>query len=212
MNKPFPFFGEKRQTESSLSFILKNANKASFYNWPLLNFDGQGLLMSYFAFMKTAGFLIIAFLTACNGKNEPDITQKALKCDHTNYQKFIFNKEKTNQLISLTGKGCQLESVDFRKVPLKGAYLPKANLQSADLRGVSAQSVILTDSDLRKSKIQGAKFTGADIRGVDFTDADWSSRSFVSSWMTRPDFKDANYNSKTRFPKGLRALIQKKKI
>ena len=165
--------------------------------------------MSRFIFKTAVGFLALAFLTACGGgedKNKLLNLVMPLKCDHANYREFIHNKEKTEQLISQTGKGCQLQGFDFRKekdIDLRKAYLPKANLRNSDWRMIDAQGVILTDSDMQKSKIQSAKFIKADVCGADFTNADWKTPSFLAGWLSKPDFTDAKYNSKTtKFPRG----------
>ena len=93
-------------------------------------------------------------------------------CDHSNYHSYIWDRRMTNILIEKTGKGCQLQGVDFSYEDLSGAELKGANLRGANLR----------EADLYLADLRGANLGGADLREADL------SRAF--------------YNSVTQFPSG----------
>ena len=63
------------------------------------------------------------------------------ECNETNYQDYIYNKQKTDRLIAETGQGCVLVIADFSEKDLRNAYLKQADLRGANLERTNLQDV-----------------------------------------------------------------------
>ena len=117
--------------------------------------------------IATTSFCFICNAEGVEASNGEDVTF----CDISTYKNFIWSKEMTDQLLSQTGVGCDLEGADLRRAnlrgaDLRGAWLKGANLEKANLRGAD-----LRGADLRRANLRGADLEGADLRGADLEGA-----------------------------------------
>ena len=87
-------------------------------------------------------FSLSFFLIACDNS----------VCNKNNYQEYVFNQEKMDQLIA-KGKSCNLKKAD-----LVGANLEDADLRNANLKG----------ANLQRANLSGANLSGADFRENEF--------------------------------------------
>ena len=113
-------------------------------------------------------------------------------CNKINYKDFIYNKQKTDQLIKETGSGCDLLGLDFRgrdlsKADLRLAAFYEADLRGADLRGANLRS----EADLKTdtgNQVVAMLLLSMDEKGINF--------------LFLADLTGAIYNDQTRFPVG----------
>ncbi len=88
------------------------------------------------------------------------------ECNETNFKEYVFSKEKIDDLIKRTQKGCDLRGADLTGAYLYGAYLYGAYLTEADLTGA-----YLKGADLRRANLTGANLNGANLYGANLTGA-----------------------------------------
>ncbi len=98
-------------------------------------------------------------------------------CDHTNWRDFVWDPPKVNELIKITGRGCNLEGIDFSGEDLEMAYLRKANLSHSKLVGANLWKADLADAaiehadlkwaDLGEANLSHASIGGSDLRWAD---------------------------------------------
>ena len=133
-------------------------------------------------------------------------------CNQSNYEKFIWNKEKTLELIEKTGKGCQLHGADLTKMNpvatgniaptphktnLKKAFLQKANLYGANLSGVNLEKADLTEANLQRANLKKANLTEGNyqkayLQGADLTRATLYKADLEQATLYKTDLKKAN--------------------
>lgn len=109
--------------------------------------------------------------------------------------------------VELAGK--DLSRWDLRGAKLQGANLRGANLQGARLGctkdGTSCtvlQNADLTGANLKDASLQGTDFRGAKLSGADMT-ITWTRDEIEARENFGTSYKDAEYNSKTKFPPGV---------
>ena len=105
-----------------------------------------------------------------------------LSCNELNYKDYIWSFEKTQKLISETGKGCNL----------RGANLTEADLIGADLSGAYLTRANLTRAKLRDANLSGADLIRADLTEADLIRADLIGADLMEANFTRADLRDAN--------------------
>ena len=115
-----------------------------------------------------------------------------LECGHLNYKEYIFDARKTLELISKTGKGCQLVGVNFAGTNLRGAKLRGANLRRAKLRGANLQGANLQEAKLDEAKLDEADLRGADLRRADLQGAYLYLADLRRADIRRADIQEAN--------------------
>ncbi|MBD1804035.1 pentapeptide repeat-containing protein [Microcoleus sp. FACHB-SPT15] len=105
------------------------------------------------------------------------------------------------------------ESEQLIKAKFQGANLRNANLQSVILYGAEFQGANLRDANLQSAILCGAKFQGADLQDANLQFANLPESSFKGAklhgaklneckgWESA-DWENAEYNRKTRFPRG----------
>ena len=105
----------------------------------------------------------VFFITTLISYNSYSQTQTE-SCNHANYEDYIWNRAKTNDLIEETGSGCQLRNIDLKRHDLMGAYFCQADLRGANLAGADLTFASLQRADLR----EGANLSGATIINTSF--------------------------------------------
>ena len=116
-------------------------------------------------------------------------------CTIENYQDFIYDSEKTDNLIKETGTGCNLQEINFG-----GAHLTGADLRKANLTGVNFYNAYLTGANLSEADLLWANLTEADLTGVDLTKADIRWAYLYKAHLIGADLTETKYNTHTTMP------------
>ena len=73
------------------------------------------------------------FFSALSTQSFAEVSkEESLVCNKDNYPEYIYNQNKTVELIKSTGRGCNLSGAKLGGLTLRGAYLREANLKKAD--------------------------------------------------------------------------------
>lgn len=118
----------------------------------------------------------------------------SLFCNADNYQDYIYDEEKTKELIRETGKGCQLEGFDFRGQGLQSATFQKANLRFAVFRDVNLYSVDFRRADLFLADLYGAELERANFIGSDLRKANLQNTNYMEAFFRTAKLEGASYS------------------
>ncbi len=102
-------------------------------------------------------------------------------CERENFYLYVSDKGKMEELVSQTGKGCDLRGEDFI-----GENFREYDFRDSDLSGAN-----LSESDLSYGNFSGVNFTGANLEAVTFEGSDLSGAIFHRANMEGVYFKDS---------------------
>ncbi len=96
-------------------------------------------------------------------------------------------------------RDCDLSNADLSNCYLNEANLSGAKLTGANLQGAHLIKAYLSNANLRNCKLKESYFTGSFLIKANFTKADLSGAILTGAHLTGAIFRDALYDSNTRF-------------
>lgn len=109
----------------------------------------------------------------------------------------------------ITESTSRARRADFAEAILRGAWftsasLPYANFEKADLTGAHLAQSDLVASDFQEASLEKANFYRSSLMKATFVGANVRGTEFVHANLSDADFQDAEDDSRTAWPKGLR--------
>ena len=119
--------------------------------------------------VTTGGFILVGL--SSNTFAGPTKTEsEVLRCNHSNFMKYIYDKGQIKRLIEETRRGCQLERANLKGADLKGANLKGVNLSYANLYGANLDWADLSKANLKGADLSKANLSGANLKGAIYDD------------------------------------------
>ena len=115
-----------------------------------------------------------------------------LRCDYSNFRKYIYDKKKIKGLIKKIGRGCQLAKANLKEANLKGAFLKGTNLEGAFLKGANLQGAFLEGAFLKGANLQGAFLKGANLQGAFLKGANLGEANLKWAFLRGANLGEAN--------------------
>ena len=149
--------------------------------------------------VTTGGFILVGL--SSNTFAGPTKTEsEVLRCNHSNFMKYIYDKGQIKRLIEETRRGCQLERANLKGADLKGADLKGANLKGANLYGANLSKAELVGANLKGVNLSYANLYGANLDWADLSKANLKGADLSKANLSGANLKGAIYDDTTTFP------------